>query len=71
MKKNVGSMDRNIRLGVAVVAVILAFVVGAGTGGGIVLWIIAAIMAVTALTGSCPVYSMLGKSTCPVDQRRS
>jgi hypothetical protein len=31
-----------------------------------VLWIVAAVMAVTALVGFCPLYRILGINTCPV-----
>ena len=69
MKANVGSSDRLIRLVVAAVAIVLAFAVGASSALGIVLWIVAAIMALTAVAGFCPLYRLLGLNTCPVDKR--
>ena len=54
MKLNVGSTDRMIRIAIAIVAAILAVVVG-GTFG-IVLWIVAAIMLVTGIVRVCPLY---------------
>jgi Protein of unknown function (DUF2892) len=68
MKRNVGNLDRWLRvLVIAPVAVILAFVVGAGSILGIVLFAVAAIMLVTGLAGSCPLYSVFRINTC---QRR-
>ena len=54
MKLNVGSTDRMIRIAIAIVAAILAIVVG-GTFG-VVLWIVAAIMLVTGVVRVCPLY---------------
>ena len=63
MKLNVGSTDRTIRLVIAVVAALLAaFVVKSGALA-IVLWIVAAIMLVTALVRVCPLYLPFGIST--------
>lgn len=63
MKLNVGSTDRTIRLVIAVVAALLAaFVVKSGVFA-IVLWIVAAIMLVTALVRVCPLYLPFGIST--------
>jgi hypothetical protein len=60
---NEGNLDRVARGVIAVVAAIVAIAVGAGTVGGIVLWVVAAIMAVTAISGMCPIYRVLGIST--------
>ncbi|MEI2826274.1 MAG: DUF2892 domain-containing protein [Dermatophilaceae bacterium] len=63
MKLNVGSTDRTIRLVIAIVAALLAaFVVKSGAFA-IVLWIVAAIMLVTALVRVCPLYLPFGIST--------
>jgi len=65
MTKNVGNADKIIRIILAVVAAILAFVVGAGSVGGIVLLVVAAVLLVTALVGFCPLYRLFGMSTRP------
>ena len=64
MTTNVGTVDRVIRLVVAVLAVIGALSIGGGLR--IVLWIVAALMAVTAAVGFCPPYRLLGINTCGV-----
>ncbi|HQR27032.1 MAG TPA: DUF2892 domain-containing protein [Nocardioides sp.] len=64
MNTNVGSSDRIIRLVVAVVAAVVAFMVGAGSVLGILLLVVAAVMLVTAAVGFCPLYRVFGVSTC-------
>jgi hypothetical protein len=66
MNANVGSTDKIVRLVLALAAVLVAFVTGIGTALGIVLLVVAVILAATAFTGFCPIYRVLGMSTCPV-----
>jgi hypothetical protein len=70
MRTNESGLDRGLRLVVAVVAAVVAFVVGAGSVGGIVLLVVAAIMLVTAAVGFCPLYRVFGISTCKVPAAR-
>ena len=63
MMRNEGNIDRIVRGVVAVVAAVIAIAVGPGTVGGIILWVVAAIMSVTAISGMCPIYRLLGIST--------
>jgi len=63
MKKNVGALDRVIRLLLAVVIGMLWYN-GTITGIlGIVLAVVAAALLVTGLVGSCPLYTVLNLST--------
>ncbi len=59
MKKTVGTLDRAIRVVVAIAAVIVAFSVGASTSWGIVLLVVALILLITGLSGYCLMYSAL------------
>jgi uncharacterized membrane protein len=69
MKKNMGSTDQIIRVLIAVIIGILYFMdVITGTLG-IVLMIVASIFVATSLVSSCPLYSILGMRTCPVDSK--
>jgi uncharacterized membrane protein len=69
MKKNMGSTDQIIRVLIAVIIGILYFMdVITGTLG-IVLMIVASIFVATSLVSSCPLYSILGMRTCPVDAK--
>ena len=66
MTRNMGTLDRAIRaFVVAPAAIVVAFVVGAGTVGGVILFVVAAIMLATASTGFCPNYMLIGVSTDP------
>lgn len=63
MTKNEGNTDRIIRL---VLAAILAFLYFSGTVTGtlgVILLVLAVILAITALIGVCPLYLLLKTST--------
>lgn len=66
MRTNVGNTDRVIRLVLAAVAAVLGLVVGAGSVLGILFFVVAAIMLGTAAVGFCPIYGVLGLSSCKV-----
>lgn len=68
MKLNMGTTDRSIRLGVAVLIAALYFT-GQLTGAwAVVLGIVAAIFLVTGAIGFCPAYVPFGISTRKVDR---
>jgi len=64
MKKNVGSIDKILRIVIAVVAGYFAY-----NGGFEAVWMsyalyaVAGIMLLTSLVGTCPIYSILGMKT--------
>ncbi len=66
MTANVGTTDRIIRAAVAIAALIGAYVLGFSSVGGIILIVVAVIALITAAVGFCPLYRLLGISTCPV-----
>ena len=63
MKKNMGRLDRTIRLVLALVFVLLVIARVAKGTAAIVLIILAAILVVTTLMGFCALYAPLGIST--------
>jgi hypothetical protein len=66
MTRNMGALDRGLRVFVvAPVAIVLAFVIGAGTVGGIIVLVVAGIMLVSSAMGFCPTYTLIGISTYP------
>lgn len=66
MKKNMGGADRIIRLLLAALFAYLYFG-GVVTGTpGIVLVVLGAVFVLTSLVSFCPLYSIVGLSTCPV-----
>lgn len=70
MTTNEGTVDRSIRALLGVVAVVGAALVGLGSVPGIVLLVVAGILLVTAAVGFCPLYRVLGISTCRVPAGR-
>ncbi len=69
MKKSVGSIDRVLRLVVAIAAIIGASTLGFTSAWGIVLLVIGAVMAVTSATQYCPLYSILNINTLPRNKK--
>jgi hypothetical protein len=70
MTTNEGTVDRSIRALLGVVAAVGAALVGLGSVPGIVLLVVAGILLVTAAVGFCPLYRVLGISTCRVPAGR-
>ena len=66
-KNNVGSLDRIIRI-VLGVALIGAFFVFPDSPWRLA-FLIGIVPLVTAMMGSCPIYSVLGLSSCPVKNK--
>ena len=60
MKKNVGGIDKILRIGAGV-----ALVAWAALGGPVWAWI-GVVPLATGLTGFCPVYPLLGMNSCPI-----
>jgi len=64
-----GSADKIIRVLIAIVIAILYWE-GIVTGTlAIVLIVVGAILLVTSLVSSCPLYSIIGMSTCKVKEK--
>lgn len=66
MRTNEGPLDRLVRVIAAVVVAGIAFLVGPTSVIGIVLFVVAAVLLVTAAVGFCPLYRVFGISTCAV-----
>ena len=66
MTRNMGAFDRGLRaFVVAPVAIVVAFLLGAGTVFGVILFVVAGVMLTTAVTAFCPTYTLIGISTRP------
>lgn len=63
MKKNVGMVDRVIRILIAVAVAVLYFTHLISGGLAIILLILSAILVVTSLVSFCPIWLALGLST--------
>jgi hypothetical protein len=67
MKKNMGTIDKVIRILVAVLVVILYFTNVISGTPGIILLALSAVLVVTTVLGFCPIWLALGLSTSKKD----
>lgn len=68
MKKNMGSVDKIVRV---IIAAVIAGLYYAGIISGtlgIVLLVLAGVFVLTSLVSFCPLYTLIGISTCPNKQ---
>lgn len=68
MKANVGTVDRIVRV---VVALVVAVLIGMGTLTGMWAWVAGIAAGVLLLTGGaafCPAYTLFGIRTCPLQK---
>lgn len=63
MKKNVGTIDKVIRLIAAAIIAVLYFTHVINGTLGIVLLVIAGVLVLTSFVGLCPLYMVLGINT--------
>jgi len=64
MRTNIGNIDRVIRLIIPVAVILLTFFKIVTGTLGLVLIIVAAVLAITSIAGICPLYNLLGINTC-------
>lgn len=65
MNKNVANSDRIIRALVAVILIVGVAVRIIPGFWAILSWFFAGVFILTAIVGTCPLYSLFGISTCP------
>lgn len=69
MKKNVGNLDRMVRIAAAI---IVAAVYSAGIISGTLAYVllgVSAVLLLTAVISFCPLYTLLGINTCSLPKR--
>jgi hypothetical protein len=64
MKKNMGPIDRMVRLGIAAVLIAVFFLFSSLGTFGYVALTLAAVMVITSFVSLCPLYLPFGISTC-------
>jgi hypothetical protein len=64
LDKNMGTLDRAIRLVIAAAIAVLYFTGNLSGLAAIILGILAVIFVVTSLVSFCPLYLLFGLSTC-------
>lgn len=67
MIKNVGQTDKIIRIVLAIILASLDYFEVVKGAFSWVLSVVAIVLLVTAFMNFCPLYKILGKSTCPID----
>lgn len=68
MKKNMGTVDKAIRIIIALIIGILFFTKVITGTLGIVLLIVAGVFLLTSLISFCPLYTLVGCNTCKVKE---
>lgn len=63
MKKNMGAIDKTVRIIIAVIVGVLYFTGQISGTAAIILGILAVVFVLTSLVGTCPLYLPLGLST--------
>jgi len=71
MKKNIGTIDRIVRLVLAVIISVLYFTHTITGTFGIVLIVLAGVFVLTSLISFCPLYALVGLSTCTCSPERT
>ncbi len=69
MKKNLGSIDRTVRILLAVLIAGLYYGDIISGTVGIVMLVLAIVFLLTSLISFCPLYYLLGVSTCPTKSK--
>lgn len=70
MKKNMGGIDRILRLVVAALIIVLYFMDKFTGTLGIVLLVVAGIFIITSLFSYCPLYVPFGINSCPIKESK-
>ena len=65
MKKNMGTIDRVVRIVIALVFSTLYFTGTVSGTLGIILLVLGGVFVATSLISFCPLYKIFGLSTCP------
>ena len=71
MKKNMGNIDRIVRILIAAVVAVLYFTNVISGTVAIVLGVLAIIFVATSLVSFCPLYAIFGFKTCPTEQQKA
>ena len=64
MTKNMGTVDRGIRILVALAVAVIYFTGTISSTLAIVLGVVAIVFVLTSFVGWCPIYALVGLSTC-------
>lgn len=68
MKKNMGTVDKTIRIIIALIIGILFFTKVITGTLGIILLVLAIVFLITSFVSFCPLYTLVGCNTCKVKE---
>ena len=69
MKKNMGIVDRSLRIILAILVVVLIYLGELSGVAAIILGIFAGVFLLTSLVSFCPLYTLVGIHTCPAKKK--
>lgn len=70
MKKNMGSVDKTVRIILALVIAVLYFTGVIPGVLGIVLLVVAGVFLLTSFVSFCPLYAPFGIKTCAIKEKK-
>ena len=70
MKKNIGNIDRIIRIRILLIVGILYFTGTISGTLGLVLLVVGVVTGLTGLISFCPLYTLLGINTCSIKENK-
>lgn len=69
MKKNMGNIDKGIRIVVALLLLLAIYMELATTPWSIILLVVAGVLVLTSFLNFCPLYTLFGINTCKTEQK--
>ncbi|GAA0876677.1 hypothetical protein GCM10009118_30870 [Wandonia haliotis] len=69
MKKNMGNIDKGIRIVVALLLLLAIYMELVTTPWSIILLVVAGVLVLTSFLNFCPLYTLFGINTCKTEQK--
>lgn len=69
MKKNMGNLDRMVRILLSIVFAVLFFTGTVSSALGMILLVAGGVFLATSVISFCPLYTVLGINTCGVNKK--
>lgn len=69
MKKNMGNLDRMVRVLLSIVFAVLFFTGTVSSALGMILLVAGGVFLATSVISFCPLYTVLGINTCGVNKK--
>lgn len=69
MKKNMGNVDKGIRIVVALLLLLAIYMELVTTPWSIILLVVAGVLVLTSFLNFCPLYTLFGINTCKTERK--